>query len=605
MSLTLKTCYAPSPAITRGKPLHLGNDPKNGKNILYCTGNGVVIRNLTNPIESELYMEHSYQTTVARYSPTGFYIASADVSGRVRIWDTINKEHILKIELQIISGPIYDLQWSDDSKRIVAVGEGREKYAVAFMWDTGSSVGDLSGHGKAIQSCDIRQVRPYRVATGSEDFTVNWFEGPPFKFNKTIKDHTRFVNCVRFSPDGNKLITVGSDKCGFFYDGKTGEKVGELSSSNGHGGGIYSVAWSKDSKQVLSASADKTAKLWNADNGECVTTFHVSDNPQTDHQLLSALWQGDNLITVGLNSDIYFHDPANPKAPKKVIKGHNKSVGCVAYDFSSSTLFTGDFTARIIGWNMNNADTFEFDGKGHSNKIFRLLVQGDKLISSAMDDSIRITSIKDRQYSGDCVSFDSSPEDIAIGKKDKSLILVVLRDSIVIIRNGKIASKTAASYEPSAVALSVDETQIAVGGKDKNIHLYSLSGDKLTEGPVLQGHRGPLTTLEYSPNGHLASADANRDIFVWDVAKKELLVKGWQFHNARVNRVTWAPDGVHLASASLDGCLFIWDSKNPEKRISVKDAHKGGVNDVIFIGDNSIVSVGQDCAMKLWTIVYH
>lgn len=51
-----------------------------------------------------------------------------DVSGRVRIWDTINKEHILKIELQIISGPIYDLQWSDDSKRIVAVGEGREKY---------------------------------------------------------------------------------------------------------------------------------------------------------------------------------------------------------------------------------------------------------------------------------------------------------------------------------------------------------------------------------------------------------------------------------------------------------------------------------------------
>lgn len=105
------------------------------------------------------------------------------------------------------------------------------------------------------------------------------------------------------------------------------------------------------------------------------------------------------MITVGLNSDIYFHDPANPKAPKKVIKGHNKSVGCVAYDFSSSTLFTGDFTARIIGWNMNNADTFEFDGKGHSNKIFRLLVQGDKLISSAMDDSIRITSIKDRQYS--------------------------------------------------------------------------------------------------------------------------------------------------------------------------------------------------------------
>jgi len=86
--------------------------------------------------------------------------------------------------------------------------------------------------------------------------------------------------------------------------------------------------------------------------------------------------------------------------------------------------------------------------------------------------------------------------------------------------------------------------------------------------------------------------------------KKAVAVSGWQFHNAKVNRVTWAPDGIHLASASLDGCLYIWDSKNTDKRIVVKDAHKGGVNDVIFIGDNSIVSVGEDCAMKSWTITY-
>lgn len=114
---------------------------------------------------------------------------------------------------------------------------------------------------------------------------------------------------------------------------------------------------------------------------------------------MGALWQGDSLITVGLNSDIYFHDPSNPKLPKKVVKGHNKFIGCVAFDASSGSLFTGDFTSRIIGWDASNADTFEFDGKGHSNKILRLLIQGDKLVSSALDDSIRFTPLKTRQYS--------------------------------------------------------------------------------------------------------------------------------------------------------------------------------------------------------------
>ena len=53
---------------------------------------------------------------VAKYSPIGFYIASGDKSGKVRIW---NKEHILKNEFQPISGPIKDLAWSSDNQRSV------------------------------------------------------------------------------------------------------------------------------------------------------------------------------------------------------------------------------------------------------------------------------------------------------------------------------------------------------------------------------------------------------------------------------------------------------------------------------------------------------
>lgn len=66
----------------------------------------------------------------------------------------------------------------------------------------------------------------------------------------TFRDHSNFVNCLRFSPDGSKFITVSSDKKGIIYDAKTGDKMGELSSDDGHKGSIYAVSWSSDGKWV-------------------------------------------------------------------------------------------------------------------------------------------------------------------------------------------------------------------------------------------------------------------------------------------------------------------------------------------------------------------
>lgn len=69
-------------------------------------------------------------------------------------------------------------------------------------------------------------------------------------FTCYCRDHSNFVNCVRYSPDGSKFITVSSDKSGILYDGKTAEKIGELSIEDGHKGTVYAVSWSPDGKQV-------------------------------------------------------------------------------------------------------------------------------------------------------------------------------------------------------------------------------------------------------------------------------------------------------------------------------------------------------------------
>ncbi len=53
--------------------------------------------------------------------------------------------------------------------------------------EMGTEVGEVVGMSKAINSLDLKPTRPFRLATGSEDFTACFFEGPPFKFKKNIK----------------------------------------------------------------------------------------------------------------------------------------------------------------------------------------------------------------------------------------------------------------------------------------------------------------------------------------------------------------------------------------------------------------------------------
>ena len=45
-----------------------------------------------------------------------------------------------------------------------------------FLWDSGSTVGEISGMTKRVNSVDFKPCRPYRIVAGSEDFTVSLYE---------------------------------------------------------------------------------------------------------------------------------------------------------------------------------------------------------------------------------------------------------------------------------------------------------------------------------------------------------------------------------------------------------------------------------------------
>ncbi|CAM5109554.1 unnamed protein product [Eretmochelys imbricata] len=568
MPFESKKVFASLPQVERGVSKIIGGDPK-GNNFLYTNGKCVVIRNIDNPAIADIYTEHAHQVVVAKYAPSGFYIASGDVSGKLRIWDTTQKEHLLKYEYQPFAGKIKDIAWTEDSKRLAAVGEGREKFGAVFLWDTGSSVGEISGHNKVINSVDIKQTRPYRIVTGSDDNCGAFFEGPPFKFKFTISDHSRFVNCVRFSPDGNRFATSSADGQIFVYDGKTGEKVCALGGNKAHDGGIYAISWSPDSSHLLSASGDKTAKIWDVGANSLVSTFNMGSDVLD--QQLGCLWQKDHLLSLSLSGYINYLDKNNPDKPLRVIKND------------------------------------DFSGKGHTNQVSRMAVDElDQLVSCSMDDTVRYTSLTKRDYSGqDVVKMDVQPKCLAVGPGGYTVVICI--GQIILMKNKKKCfAVDDPGYEPEVVAIHPGGSTAAVGGLDGNVHLYSIQGTSLKIDEKTLQAKGPVTDLAYSHDGaFLAVCDANKVVTVFSVADGYAEHNIFYGHHAKIVCLAWSPDNEHFASGGMDMMVYVWTLSDPETRVKIPDAHRlHHVSSLAWLDEHTLVTTSHDASVKEWSISY-
>jgi WD40 repeat protein len=246
---------APVGAAERGVASVLAASPC-GQWLAYGSGPNVVVRSVADPALALVYDGHGAATVkVAKFSPSGAYVASGDDAGRCRVWAFTNPEHPLKYELPSIGGPIEDLAWDGEGKRIAVVGGGQAK-AKVFAWDTGSSLApEVVPHAKKNLCVDLKPTRPFKAVWGGEDFALSLYGGPPFKYERSLKEHSNFVNCVRYAPDGSKFVSVASDKQGLVYDGVTGELAGRLDPAAGHAGSVYHCAWAPDGLRLATSGA--------------------------------------------------------------------------------------------------------------------------------------------------------------------------------------------------------------------------------------------------------------------------------------------------------------------------------------------------------------
>jgi WD40 repeat protein len=77
------------------------------------------------------------------------------------------------------------------------------------------------------------------------------------------------VNSAVFSPDSSQVLTASDDRTAKLWDVKSGNC---MMTFTGHEHHVVFAIFSSDSENALTAG-DKTARLWEVKSGKCVKTF--------------------------------------------------------------------------------------------------------------------------------------------------------------------------------------------------------------------------------------------------------------------------------------------------------------------------------------------